>query len=245
MVSIIGAPPPLGISGPGGISTTRVIFLYHETSPPAGTENVQVSEKLPVPCVILHWECFQDTAAAGIINWTMSLYVSNNDSLSTNAAALGTRITSHRDAGSSPPDIDVARAGDLAFPFVGSYVRLPLWIPVYESPSYIKTLGWQVAAANMAFTNVFVIGLLESGAQSPGAGIIPRGTPEEPACVRICGWDPGVIPPGPPPPPPPPPPEPGPAPGPPFDPLQHPLPTMCPINPEQPLQSASQLCEVP
>jgi hypothetical protein len=125
MVSIIGAPPPLGISGPGGISTTRVIFLYHETSPPAGTENVQVSEKLPVPCVILHWECFQDTAAAGIINWTMSLYVSNNDSLSTNAAALGTRITSHRDAGSSPPDIDVARAGDLAFPFVGSYVNPP------------------------------------------------------------------------------------------------------------------------
>jgi len=244
MTELAYGPGAMDPRAPGRIAYTRVLLHGHRTSGVANAPNVHVSERLPVPCVITEMAWTQ-TAISGVDRtYAFNLYISNNQSLDTDEVSCGKRISGHRDVGTSPPDLGNTSEYDLATNSTAHVIRLPLWVPVYDSPSYIKTKAIQTILAACRFWIYFTVGLLESTPLLPGEGIIPRGTPEDPTCVRICGWEPGTQPTGPAPAPAPTPTPPAPPTGPAIDPFQEPINIVCPINPENPLHSSALLCEV-
>ena len=245
MTTIVGLPPRGGAPGEPHIISTRLIFMAHKSAGVAGAINVQVSAQLPTPCVINGFSWTASTQSAATRTHTAALYLSNNDSLLYDDNTLGERLTSHRDAGTIPPDPDAPNPLEIGKAFPDTEVWVPLWVPVYQSPTFIKSAARQSALGAIVYWFMFSIALLDKAPIEPGVDITPRGTPDQPVCVNICGITPGAIPgvqPAPAPPTPAPtPPTPAPA----LDPLQLPLPAPCPINPETPLQSASRLCETP
>jgi hypothetical protein len=244
-----GAPVrPVPGGRPGDPQATivgsRVIAIRHRVLAGLQDPNVQVSNKLPVPCVISFMTWFQSAVSTQTVPGAADVYVANNDDLTYNPATLGLRLTDHRLAGASPPDLLTDSQLTLVAHDLDTHLHVPLWHPVSASPSYIKTVAQREQAFDIAFWFYFTILILDRPWTQPGLDILPRGVEEDPVCVRICepipGFPPTPIPPGPPPPPPGPPvPE-----GFPEDPFAEPLPGPCPVDPEFPMASLADACDV-
>lgn len=135
--------------------------------------------------------------------------------------------------------------GDTALPIVAAAGTVDIFYPDY----YIQDTGQMLTmTVRKSAVSVFNIGALIfvevlDAPLGPDQPIIPRGTEEEPVCVRICGQppppptpDPGPQPPPPPPPPPPPALR---------DVLEEPLPPGSSIDVLFPIESAGRVCDAP
>lgn len=219
---------------------TRIVVHRHRNGVINST-TVAVSAELPYPSVITQLVISSNAAGGDSSPAFFDLYLSD-DSGTGNAPITGTKLTDHVLAGSVNPDV----TGDdpLALPIFhsASETNMPaidVWIPVPKNGMRLKTVVHQITAATSVNVIVAVCTLYDGPTFDASTAIIPRGTPEEPVCVKICGAAPPIEqPPIAPPPGPPPPPAPS---GP--DILAEPLPPPCDISVEAPLTSASATCD--
>lgn len=235
--------------GPGAgaaprVIDSRVIRIHHRTLTfPAGA-NVQVTNALPYPAVITHlrwhWTTVTNTTARG----GADLYLSNNDSRQLDDATLGTKLTDGRMAGTSPPDFVDDAVQALHNSASTHFADLQVFWPVNLTPAYLKTRAVQNVAGESSLW-LWVTLLVLDRPIGEGVELIPRGTEADPMCVKICEPFPFAPAPGTPPPttgePPPPTGVPQPL-G--TDPLAEPLPMACMVDPEFPLASLANACEL-
>lgn len=236
----VGLPFP-GAAPPPVIVRTHVLAIQLQTN--ASTRHAQSSAKLPYPGIIRQVTIAQALPdSAG--NWKLDLKITTAQIAGAAVEVPGRSIFDFQRSGTVSPDL----TSDRDDPFVGIVNQAPthlaVHIPVTE-PNLFLTATSLPGSATLARWYITVsVDELIGGEDSSGAPpIIPRGTPEEPVCVRICD---GAPPPKPPPPngppaPPPPPPPPGAGP----DAAAEPLPPPCDIDPLTPLDAALLTCQVP
>jgi hypothetical protein len=168
-----------------------------------------------------------------------------------------TNDTGDRASGLPPEDYDVFGTwplngtGDFLNDDGGGYVventtapvSFDTWLPVPGADFRLRVMLKQNTAINPRVTLSFTFWKLRTAIPDPGEGIVPRGTPDEPVCVRICGAE-GPQPPTPPPPPPPsgPPVAPPPGGGGGYDPTTPPFPEPCSVDPFNPWNATALPC---
>jgi hypothetical protein len=204
---------------------------------------VGVSRALPYPSRIRGWAIIQ-TGVVGTGSPCFALLLADDNDTTGVENTTGRHLTQR--AASFTGGLALSADSGFGFPRPGE--ANPGFFPLYETVTrpnqFLKLVADNQSAGAINFYVVAWLELLSTPEDEPEAVILPRGTEEEPVCVRICG-DTGPQPPTPPPPAPPPPgPPPPTGPG-PDDPLAEPLPGPCPIDPTAPLQSALDACATP
>lgn len=222
---------------------TRVVALRHRINLGAPGLTVHVSPVLPYPGIIREIAYFLNVGNADSAIAAVDFYLSA-DASTAPSPITGDRLTYHELAGASPPDLTNDAPEALMAPTTGHEIMyLPMHVAIAGQGRRLKTALRQTTLTGAQLHVWVIVDLLDKPEPVGAEEIVPRGTPEEPVCVRIC---PPEAPP-PPPPPPPPPTPPGPPPPVPgeVDVLALPLPLPSDIEPAEPLVAGATVCRAP
>lgn len=222
-------PPPTGEDFVGSLT---VVCRIQRTGIGVASK---VSNKLPYPSVITNIKIWGNTVATGLADTLILCEVTEDNGQRPGAlpAQPGDLFAYHPLQGTFDATNDDGIGFDV-FNTTQSH-DFDVWYPL-PSPNWrLRTTIVQATAITPRIQVAYTIKRLRSIVQQPGEGIIPRGTPEDPLCVKLC--DPIIIGPGPgaggggpvAPPPPPPPSSAGA-----LDPAQLPLPDAGEIDPYNP-----------
>jgi hypothetical protein len=221
---------------------SRIITMRHRTTGGAGVVVVKISPTLPYPAVLRRVSYWQSAPAPDSLILAARLLLAADDSTAT-ANITGADIFQHKTVGTSPPDVSVEIQGPLSIPATNLVLTFDVNVPVPNNAHFLKSVLLTSTATGGQAWWWCTFDLLDAPDAVPGADIRPRGTADEPLCVRICdGSAPPNIPPN--------------APGAPETPtppvttgaadiLANPLPAASDVPPAAPLAAASALCEVP
>lgn len=202
-----------------------------------------LSDPLPYPATIAGFTYIYARTVGAVFIGSGNLHLIRSDSPDYDPQATVIPLTERRIAGTVPPDMSV---NDSALPLIPTDSRFSPYFPVsieLPSPGWRLLLTFRHVAAGIDDIMVWVtVNTHTIGAGTPDQRIFPRGTEQEPVCVRVCPPDGPPIGPPTPGPPFPPPPEPPPT-GPP-DILDPPLPPPTDVTANAPLASMSVICEL-
>lgn len=220
----------------------HIIAHRHRINLGAAGSTVKATTELPYPATIveIHYQMTAASANNVILAWDLFLA---NDQGTTETPLTGRKLSSYNRAGATPPDPAVDMSEALSTFVPEQLYTFRTHIPVPGPEHFLKTRLAQNTATGGQLWCWFTLELLNEPEGDPSTDIRPRGTEEEPVCVRLCPPE------APPPVAPPTPPEE------PLaeelrrrrltDPLADPLPPPCDVNPEEPLGPLFDSCRVP